>query len=74
MPEKKSKSQKFDVNKSFTELEEITEWFEGGNMDLDEGLKKYERAMELSEKLRERLEQAENKITEIQKKHSHEQD
>ncbi|MBU2566744.1 exodeoxyribonuclease VII small subunit [Patescibacteria group bacterium] len=70
MPEKKSKTTKFDVNKSFTELESITEWFESGNMDLDEGLKKYERAMELSEKLRERLEQAENKITEIQKKHN----
>jgi exodeoxyribonuclease VII small subunit len=70
MPEKKSKTVKFDVSKAFKELETITEWFEGENADLDEGLKKYERAMELAENLRKQLETAENKITEIQKKHS----
>ncbi|MBD3281652.1 exodeoxyribonuclease VII small subunit [Candidatus Uhrbacteria bacterium] len=64
------KTTKFDVAKAFKELEAITEWFEGENADLDEGLKKYERAMELAENLRKQLETAENKITEIQKKHS----
>jgi len=64
------KSTKFDVSKAFKELETITEWFEGENADLDEGLKKYERAMELAENLRKQLETAENKITEIQKKHN----
>ena len=59
-----------DVAKAFAELEEITEWFESGEADLDAGLKKYERAMELSEALRIRLEEAENKVTEIQKKHA----
>lgn len=59
-----------DVAKAFAELESIAEWFEKGESDLDVGLKKYERAMELAEVLRERLEQAENKVTEIQKKHS----
>ncbi|MDD5218470.1 MAG: exodeoxyribonuclease VII small subunit [Candidatus Omnitrophica bacterium] len=69
MPEKKAKKT-VDVAKAFTELESIAEWFEKGESDLDVGLKKYERAMELAEVLRERLEQAENKVTEIQKKHS----
>ncbi len=64
------KSTKFDVGKAFKELEQITEWFEGENADLDEGLKKYERAMELAENLRKQLETAENKINEIQKKHN----
>ncbi|MFZ6015864.1 MAG: exodeoxyribonuclease VII small subunit [Patescibacteria group bacterium] len=63
------KKSNFDVSKAFKELEQITEWFEGENADLDEGLKKYERAMELAEALRKQLESAENRITEIQKKH-----
>ena len=70
MPDKKLKPEKLNVIKAFTELEEITEWFESGEADLDAGLKKYERAMELAEALRVRLEEAENKITEIQKKHA----
>ncbi|MDD2785378.1 MAG: exodeoxyribonuclease VII small subunit [Patescibacteria group bacterium] len=70
MPEKKSKKLDVDVAKSFAELESIAEWFEKGEADLDVGLKKYERAMELAEVLRERLEQAENKITDIQKRHN----
>ncbi len=71
MTDKKlKKDSKLDVTKAFAELEAITEWFERGEADLDEGLKKYERAAELAEALRIRLEQAENKIVEIQKKHA----
>ena len=64
------KTTKLDIGKAFQELEEITEWFEGENTDLNQGLKKYERAMELAESLRIQLETAENKITEIQRKHN----
>lgn len=70
MTEKKPQKSKLDVSKAFEELEKITEWFESGQTDLDQGLEKYERAMELAEVLRARLENAENKITLIQKKHS----
>ena len=70
MTDKKIKKENLDVAKAFEELEGITEWFERGETDLDAGLKKYERAMELAEALRVKLEQAENKIVEIQKKHS----
>jgi exodeoxyribonuclease VII small subunit len=70
MTDKKTKKPQFDVGKSFAEIESIAEWFEKGEADLDEGLKKYERAMELAAVLRDRLEQAENKITEIQKRHN----
>jgi len=66
----KKVTKKIDVSKAFSELESITSWFEEGSVDLDEGIKKYERAMELASALREQLELAENKITEIQKKHS----
>jgi exodeoxyribonuclease VII small subunit len=64
------KTTKLDISKAFQELEEITEWFESENTDLNEGLKKYERAMELAEILRQQLETAENKINEIQRKHN----
>jgi exodeoxyribonuclease VII small subunit len=57
-----------DFGKGFTELEEIAAWFEQGEPDLDAGLKKFERAMELSKTLRERLTQAENTIKEIKSK------
>ncbi len=70
MPEKKSKKLKIIVSQAFEELDAITQWFEEGHADLDEGLKKYERAMELSGALRERLEEAENRVTEIQRKAS----
>lgn len=70
MTDKKPRVEKLNVAKAFAELEEITEWFESGEADLDAGLKKYERAMELSEALRIRLEEAENKVTEIQKRHA----
>jgi exodeoxyribonuclease VII small subunit len=68
MTTKKVKS-KIQFSKAFAELESITQWFESGQADLDEGLKKYERAMELASSLREELELAENKITEIQTKY-----
>ncbi len=70
MPDKKIQKSKLDVSKAFEELENITEWFESGQTDLDQGLEKYERAMELAEVLRARLENAENKINLIQKKHT----
>ncbi len=66
MTEKKSKKEKLDVGKAFAELEAITEWFEKGETDLELGLKKYEQAMELAKALQLKLEQAENKINEIQ--------
>jgi exodeoxyribonuclease VII small subunit len=65
------KSGKLDFGKSFTELEEIAEWFEKGEPDLDKGLEKFERAMELAKVLKDRLKDAENKIQEIKIKHEH---
>ncbi|HPN15268.1 MAG TPA: exodeoxyribonuclease VII small subunit [bacterium] len=66
MTEKKHKKEKLDVSQAFAELEAITAWFEKGETDLELGLKKYEQAMELAKALQLKLEQAENKINEIQ--------
>lgn len=59
MPTKKSKS---DFSSKFHELEEIAEWFEKGEPDIDQGMKKFERASALAKELKAVLEEAENKI------------
>lgn len=63
MPAKKKVE--IDFSKGFAELEQIAAWFEQGESDLEQGLKKFERASELSQALRLRLEEAENKMKEI---------
>lgn len=50
------------------ELEQIVEWFEGGDADLDAALPKFERGMELATKLKQHLDQIENKVEVIKKK------
>ncbi|MFA5185847.1 MAG: exodeoxyribonuclease VII small subunit [Patescibacteria group bacterium] len=64
----KSSSKDIDVGKGFKELEEISAWFERGETDLDQGLQKFERAMEIADALKKRLSVAENKVKEIKKK------
>ena len=62
MPKKKNE---LDFAQGFAELEEITQWFESGEPDLDQGLEKFKRATELAKVLRARLTEAENVIKEI---------
>jgi exodeoxyribonuclease VII small subunit len=66
MPKKKAE---FDFGKGFQELEEIAQWFERGEPDLDKGIAKFERATELAKALKDRLTEAENKIKEIRLKY-----
>ena len=47
------------------ELAEIMEWFESGEVDLDEAIEKYKQAMELIEELEGYLKKAENEIKKI---------
>jgi exodeoxyribonuclease VII small subunit len=54
--------------KSFEELEKIAAWFESGEADVEEGLKKFEEGMELAKLCKERLAAVENKVIEIKKK------
>lgn len=55
---------------AFAELEEITSWFERGETDLDEGLKKFERGLELAALCKKRLAETENIVTELKKKYA----
>lgn len=64
--------EKFNFSEAFKEIEEINEWFQREDLDLEEALQKYERGMELIKKCKERLKEAENKFEEIKKKYSSE--
>jgi exodeoxyribonuclease VII small subunit len=61
---------KFNFTSAYEELEKINEWFSGEDIDLDEALAKYERGMELVNKCRQRLKEAENKFEEIKNKYA----
>ena len=61
---------KFKFDQAMKELEEITAWFESGEVDLDQGLVKFERGMELANKLKEHLAQVENRVEKIKVKFS----
>ena len=65
MPPKKTTN---SFAKTFEELEEITAWFEGDDADLEAGLKKFERGLELAKECKDRLKDVENKVEEIKKK------
>jgi len=65
--------EKFNFTKAYQEIEEINEWFQEEEIDLDEALRKYERGMELINKCKERLKEAENKFEEIKKKYAAEE-
>lgn len=68
MPPKKDASA-VDIAKGFQELEEIAGWFERGETDVDAGLVKFERAMQIADALKKRLAVAENRVKEIKKKY-----
>jgi exodeoxyribonuclease VII small subunit len=65
----KKGSPDIDLSKGFEELEEISVWFEKGETGLDEGIRKFERAMAVADALRKRLVDAENRVKEIKKKY-----
>ena len=51
------------LQQQMAELDELLAWFDQPDIDLDEALTKFDKGIALSEKLKERLEKLENKIT-----------
>lgn len=64
----KAKPATSDFGAAYKELEEIIGWFERADADLDEGLKKFERGLELAKLCKDRLKDVENKVTQIKAK------
>ncbi len=60
----------FEFETALRELEAITAWFESSDVDLDQGLAKFERGMELSTQLKEHLAGVENRVEKIKQRFS----
>jgi len=58
----------FEFEKSLAELETITAWFESADADLDQGIAKFERGMELAQALRNHLANVENRVEKIRQR------
>ncbi len=65
---KTEKSAEFDFAANLAELESITAWFESSEVDLSEGLVKFERGMELAAILKDHLANIENKVVKIKQR------
>jgi exodeoxyribonuclease VII small subunit len=59
---------KFQFDAAMKELEAITAWFEQPDIDLDQGLVKFERGMELAAELKDHLAEVENRVEKIKVK------
>lgn len=61
-------AKKGNFAEAFKELEDIVRWFETSEVDLEEGLAKFERGLDLAKKCRARLSEVENKVTRIKER------
>jgi len=60
-------SEKNNFAKNYAELQKIVEWFEKDEIDLEEGIDKFEHGAKLVKELKIYLEKMENKIKELKK-------
>ncbi len=58
---------KFNFAKSYQELQKIVEWFEKEEVDLEEGISKFENGSKLVSDLKNYLGKMENKIKDLKK-------
>ena len=58
---------KFNFAKSYQELQKIVEWFEKEEIELEDGIKKFEEGSEIVKDLKGYLDKMENKIKELKK-------
>lgn len=57
-----SNSVKTRLSQQLAELDELVAWFDQPDIDLDEALQKFEQGIKLTEEIKKRLAEAENKI------------
>ncbi len=57
-----------NFGEAYEELEWIIAWFEKEEVDLEEGLKKFERGLALAKQCKDRLKEVENKVVQIKAK------
>lgn len=55
------------IQEKMKQLEELVEWFESDDVDIDEALKNYEKAMKLASELENEIKSAKNEFAKIKK-------
>lgn len=71
MPKKTERADKeFNFQEAYQELEDVIAWFERDDLDLEEGLAKFERGLELAKRCQERLAKVNQRVEEINAKFS----
>lgn len=61
------KKEKFNFNKAYQELQQIVEWFEKDEIDLEEGIKKFEEGSGLVKEMKKYLDTMEHTVKELNK-------
>jgi exodeoxyribonuclease VII small subunit len=60
-------TKKVDLKQSLQELQEITDWFQGEDVDLDEGLEKLRAGVTLIKECKTKIKNIENEFIDIKK-------
>lgn len=60
----------FDFSLGYKELEQLVSDFESRELDLEKDLPKFERGLELAQKLQKRIREIENKVIKIDQRYS----
>lgn len=58
------------MNETMKELEKINDWFQNEDIDLDEGLEKLQQAQQLTQQIKTRLNEVENKFIALKEEFS----
>lgn len=61
-------SKKFNFSQAYADLQKTVEWFEKGEVDLEEGIKRFEDGLKLVGELKKYLQTVENKVRQIKEK------
>lgn len=61
------KDKNMNFTKSYADLQKIVEWFERDDLDVEEGIKKFEEGMVLVKELKTYLQSMEVRIVELKK-------
>lgn len=65
-------TKKLSMNEAMKELEKINNWFQNEDIDLDEGLEKLQQAQQLTQQIKARLNEVENKFIALKEEFSSE--
>lgn len=70
MNAKRTSTKKHSLASNMAQLEEISKWFEREEITIEEALPKFEQGLKLASECKRELEEAENRVKEIQVKFS----